>query len=339
MSMSFLPPDFGRPHMVLLGAGASRAALPKGDQYGRVVPLMNDLVDILGLRPLLRDYGLDSGNSDFEALYSSLADSGNNPDLLERLEREVFQYFAALELPDRPTLYDRLVLSLRPKDVIASFNWDPLLWQSMCRIAGRFDKDILPTPVFLHGNVAVGYCMRHDPPSAGHPGAACRRCGHHLVSSRLLYPVRQKDYSKDPAIASSWEAARRTLESAYLFTVFGYRAPATDREAMRLMVEAWGNSEIHELGRTEIIDIRPQRELKENWKDFICRNHYQMAHTLHHSWLTIQPRRSCEDYWQRTMMLQLPPEHPLPINAGWGTLEAHVAPLIEQERRHEDGRE
>jgi hypothetical protein len=47
--------------------------------------------------------------------------------ILERLERAVFDYFSSLQLPDEPTLYDHLVLSLRPKDVIATFNWDPFL--------------------------------------------------------------------------------------------------------------------------------------------------------------------------------------------------------------------
>jgi hypothetical protein len=32
-----------------------------------------------------------------------------------------------LELPDHPTVYDHLLLSLRKKDAIFTFNWDPFL--------------------------------------------------------------------------------------------------------------------------------------------------------------------------------------------------------------------
>ena len=39
-----------RPHVVLLGAGASRAAFPSGDGCFRKVPVMNDLLDIVGLK-------------------------------------------------------------------------------------------------------------------------------------------------------------------------------------------------------------------------------------------------------------------------------------------------
>ena len=42
-----------RPHLVVLGAGASRAAFPDGDKNGKRLPLMADLVDTLGLRSLL----------------------------------------------------------------------------------------------------------------------------------------------------------------------------------------------------------------------------------------------------------------------------------------------
>ena len=37
-----------RPHAVLLGAGASRAAFPSGDAGGRQLPVMSDLVDVVG---------------------------------------------------------------------------------------------------------------------------------------------------------------------------------------------------------------------------------------------------------------------------------------------------
>ena len=37
-----------QPHVVLLGAGASKAAMPNGDKNGRAIPLMDELPKILG---------------------------------------------------------------------------------------------------------------------------------------------------------------------------------------------------------------------------------------------------------------------------------------------------
>ncbi|MFW6223076.1 MAG: hypothetical protein ACOC3T_05645 [Bacteroidota bacterium] len=36
-----------RPHVVILGAGASAAAFPQGDANGKKLPVMNDLADIV----------------------------------------------------------------------------------------------------------------------------------------------------------------------------------------------------------------------------------------------------------------------------------------------------
>jgi hypothetical protein len=45
--------QMGRPHFVILGAGASRAACPQGDADGRHLPVMTDFVDTLELREIL----------------------------------------------------------------------------------------------------------------------------------------------------------------------------------------------------------------------------------------------------------------------------------------------
>jgi len=49
-----------RPHVVILGAGASRATCPTGDAEGRRLPVMVDLVDVLDLRPLLLKWGINA---------------------------------------------------------------------------------------------------------------------------------------------------------------------------------------------------------------------------------------------------------------------------------------
>jgi hypothetical protein len=48
-------------------------------------------------------------------------------------------------------------LSLREKDVIATFNWDPLLFAACAR---NHTRTKLPYIIYLHGNVAIGYCNR-----------------------------------------------------------------------------------------------------------------------------------------------------------------------------------
>ena len=71
-------PELG-PHVVLLGAGASRAAFPDGDRASRRVPLMDDLVDIVELKQEIEDTGESFENGDnFESIYSRL-DSGSEP--------------------------------------------------------------------------------------------------------------------------------------------------------------------------------------------------------------------------------------------------------------------
>src|SRR5579859_4661418 len=45
------------PHVVILGAGASRAAFPDGDAKKRRLPLMADLIECLGLRDSIRAAG------------------------------------------------------------------------------------------------------------------------------------------------------------------------------------------------------------------------------------------------------------------------------------------
>lgn len=63
------------PHVFIVGAGASRAACPNGDAEGHRLPLMADLVDLVGLRPLLEQHGIESREGDFEAVYAGVAQS------------------------------------------------------------------------------------------------------------------------------------------------------------------------------------------------------------------------------------------------------------------------
>ena len=93
-----------RPHLVILGAGASLAALPTGDRNGRKLPVMKTFTDIVGLSTLLKDSGIPEPYDDFEAIYSDIAVDPNRSQLKEEIESRVHTYFASLELPDKPTL-------------------------------------------------------------------------------------------------------------------------------------------------------------------------------------------------------------------------------------------
>src|SRR5258707_808995 len=87
------PRDLG-PHVVLLGAGASRAAFPNGDANGKPLPLMNDLVDKLGLQPLIDEAGpANSSDGNFEGIYSRLCSSQEHSSLAARIEGHINEYF------------------------------------------------------------------------------------------------------------------------------------------------------------------------------------------------------------------------------------------------------
>ena len=135
-----------RPHVVLLGAGASRAALPGGDRNGKILPLMADFSDVLPIGQILDPLGIEHESKNFENVYSSVSKDKHLDDARIELENLIYEYFDSLRLPEEPTLYDYLVRSLRPKDVIATFNWDPFLIEAACR---NYDANALPYPILF----------------------------------------------------------------------------------------------------------------------------------------------------------------------------------------------
>lgn len=327
-----LSPNMKRPHVFILGAGASRAAFPKGNRNGIRVPLMDDLIEVLGLGPLLSEHGVAAETRDFEDIYSTIVADGNDVQLAKELQQRVFDYFAGLELPDEPTVYDQLVLSLRNKDVVATFNWDPFLWQALRRSGKRFGPDAVPRAIFLHGSVAIGHCTRHRPISLGARGRKCQTCGAPVIGAPLLYPITQKDYTSDPGIATEWQQLHNDLQDAFVLTVFGYSAPVSDVAAVDLMKHAWGDPEQRDLEQTEIIDIRDEDDLCRTWEPFICRDHYQTCRTLDDSIVAQNPRRSVEAIWAGVMDCKFVRENPPPECASLRQLWDWHAELIEQEQ-------
>jgi len=203
-----------RPHVVLMGAGASVAACPSGDKFGRRLPVMRNLAKMLSLDDLIPA----RRRSNFEAAYSALAGNPRKLATARIIERRIYDYIDGLVLPDEPTIYDYLVLSLRPKDVIATFNWDPFLLQAIRRNRGVLRAAGCPTVLFLHGNVLEGHCHRDK--VFGVKDAACSQCHQPFVPSRLLYPVTKKDYASDGFLKDSWTRLSDAFKAAFMVTIF-----------------------------------------------------------------------------------------------------------------------
>ncbi len=320
-----------RPHVVVLGAGASRATCPSGDAEGKILPLMADLVDVLGLRAVLNGWDLNP-NRNFEEIFSELyaAGRGKEVDILQRI---VETYFQNVQIPDEPTVYDHLLLSLRGHDLIASFNWDPLLIQAYRR-NGRVIE--LPRLAFLHGNVAAGYCP-HDR-IKGNANAPCSRCGHPLKRTPLLYPIYQKNYGDDEFIAAEWAELKFAIKHAFMITIFGYSGPKTDREAITAMSEAWGPVEKRALEQTAFITVQRPEDIRENWTKFIHTHHYEIQADFYHSWIANHPRRTGEAYWNQYFMVKFLHGNPLPKDADFPALWDWFARFIDPERTAEEKR-
>src|SRR5699024_10647466 len=94
----------------------------------------------------------------------------------------------------------------------------------------------LPQLAFLHGNVAVGYCVEDN--VMGNVGMPCR-CGDTLAPTKLLFPIKNKDYYSDTAISKSWKSLKNALEVAYMVTIFVYSAIKSDVEAIVMLKKAW----------------------------------------------------------------------------------------------------
>lgn len=330
--MPSLPPlDIDRkinhaPHVVLLGAGASLAAFPRGDANGRRLPLMRDLVEVVSLRELLAANGVCHGYEDFEALYDDLATDETKQGLVRSLEQRLHTYFAAMQIPSEATLYDLLLLSLREKDVVATFNWDPFLAQAF-----RRNRSIqrLPRILFLHGNVEVGACREHR--RSGFVEQKCSVCGNPMEPSRLLFPVKHKDYTTDPFIRSEWEQLQWHLERAYLVTIFGYSAPVTDVEARGLLLKTWKDNPTRELAEIDIVDIRPREEIEASWSDFFVRQHYGIFPEVMRTTSFRYPRRSCEAFAMATLQQDPWTENDFPATRNLMDIHTWLKPLLQEE--------
>jgi hypothetical protein len=323
-----------RPHLVLLGAGASLAAFPNGEKNELKLPLMNNFVETVdGLSDCFNKYGIAYNGLNFEDIYSSLCKDTKYDEVREEIEELTYDYFDRMELPDEPTLYDHLILSLTGRDVIATFNWDPFLWQAVCRNCNRVGKNNVPHLLFLHGNTAIGFCAKHKPICFSDKRTYCKRCGEKLEKSRLLYPIAQKDYTNDPYIKINWDVVKAKLNSAYMFTIFGYGAPSSDIEAMNLLSKGWGEKYQREMEQIEVIDIVEEDILRSRWDKFIHTHHYGTHNDFYSSMIGQCSRRSADASFGANFDCIAWEEYPIPKEASWEELDKWLKPYIEIENK------
>lgn len=301
---------FERPHVVILGAGASIAAVP-ADRNGKELPDMKGLLRLPRVQELFDAAGGLQKTNDFEVAYSMLRASGNHEFEADQIDQVVREFFSDIEIPDQPAIYDHLLLSLREKDLVATFNWDPLIVQAemRLRILGFVE---LPQVVFLHGNVSISACLECE--TAGLSGESCRKCGQQLDPVPLLYPVMEKDYETDPFIAHAWHSLRWGLKNGSLVSVFGYRAPASDAAAIDEFKLAWGDPKVRQFEQFEIVS-RPgsdHEELRNRWDAFIHTHHYAIHDDFYDSWIAHHPRRSGEAYYKQFIEANFIDVNPVP---------------------------
>jgi len=291
---------------------------------------MANLVQTIGLEGLLQQADLaEVATTNFEEIYSAIAADSARQDLRITLEARIKEYFEDLELPRQVTTYDQLLLSLRKKDMIATFNWDPFLAQAYMR---NSRAAWLPEIAFLHGNVAIGVCYDHD--RTGFYGGFCGACGKSYEQSRLLYPITNKGYREDPFIASEWSRLETKLESAFLVTIFGYSAPVSDVNASELLHLAWNRNGTRNLAEIEIIDIRPASKLLSSWGGFIIGDHYQITPRLSRTLSLRYPRRSCDAFASAVLQNDPWAEKPMPQFKRLERLQRWCWPLVQEETDH-----
>lgn len=331
----------GGGHVVILGAGASIAStFRNSEKNGKKLPSMDNFSKIVGLDDIIEIIPHKLRADNFEKLYGNLHNDNPSSEIIIEIEKRIRNYFKNMELPNEPTIYDYMVLSLRKKDIIATFNWDPFLYQAWSRNS-EFIKD-LPQIVFLHGNVAMGYSKQDK--MRGPAGMYMRKDGGYFEPTRLLYPVEQKNYTSDEFINFEWERVKYWLSKksgTVRATIFGYGAPSSDVEAISLLNNAWGTPEQREMEQFEIIDITPEEELRRRWNGFIHSHHYDITNNYFGSSLAFNPRRTSESYFSHNLPMT-PNEafrnnNPIPQNfKTLNELWDWHKPLIEAEKRKEE---
>ncbi len=320
------------PHVVILGAGASIAMSQENkEKFGKKLPTMNDLVDIVELSDLLDANDIDHKNKNFEELFSDLKLNQKYDKITDLIEKKIYNYFQNMKISDDVTIYDKLVMSLTKHDVIASFNWDPFLLQALTRCSGFTHN--LPRTINLHGNVGTGICCNCF--VEGIIGNRCSRCDKVFEPTQLLYPIKEKDYFADELIWVSWSDLQNYLYNAYYITIFGYSAPISDIEAKQLLLIPWQDNRKMEIGQFDIIDVDSKDKIEKTWEKFVHNNHGTIYQNVNDTWLFRYPRRTTTVLWEKMMMLRHNrKEMPFEDFRSIQELYEFVKPLIDEENNN-----
>ena len=325
----------GGGHIVIHGAGASIAStLRNQEKSGKKLPAMSNLIKVIGLTDIVKKLPKILQKKNFETLYSSIAEVKEFADEVKEIEDRVQAYFQSLELPDEPTIYDYLVLSLRPKDIIATFNWDPFLFQAWSRHREFAD---LPYLAFLHGNVAIGFNEKAK--VFGLVGMKASNSYEILTPTKLLFPVLKKNY-QDPYLTTQWDMFKDFLndESVKRISVFGYAAPKSDFEAVNILSESWFLNRKRDVEDIEIIDILPPERVEKHWSKFIPSSYYSIKDDFFKSIIAYNPRRTSESFFHHSFSLNEDEAfaEPNPVPQDFKTLEemrAWYKPLVDAENK------
>jgi hypothetical protein len=154
----------------------------------------------------------------------------------------------------------------------------------------------------------------------GVAGVRCRHCGKLFTRTPLLYPVRHKNYARDPAIASQWDLLKFGFKNAFMITIFGYSGPKTDQEAIGAMQQAWGTPKDRHMEQTAFITLQTEDEIKQAWKDFIHTHHYEVQSDFYNSWIANHPRRTGEAYLSQFVDAQFISDNPIPKDLNFSEL-------------------
>jgi hypothetical protein len=291
----------------------------------------NFVETVTGLSEYLDKCGIDYKGKNFEDLYSSLYEESKHEEIRQTMEKIIYDFFSHMKLSDEPTLYDHLVLSLTGRDFIATFNWDPFIWQALCRNYHRVGQKNLPHPLYLHGNTGIGVCVEHNKVQICHKDSICPKCKMPVTKSKLLYPIGKKDYNADPFIKSCWDGIKNELENAYMLTIFGYSAPSSDIEAVNLLSQGWGDKYQRGMEQIEIIDVVKEDVLCERWDRFIHTHHYDTHRDFYSSMIGKCSRRSADASFGANFHCIAWEEYPIPKEATWEELDEWIKPYVEME--------
>ena len=154
--------------------------------------------------------------------------------------------------------------------------------------------------VFLHGNIGVGYCENDN--DYGLVENRCRKCNSQYKQSKLLFPIKKKDYNSTQQLHEQWEIAESYIKDAGYITIFGYGLPDTDIEVKELFLKAFNHNtvEYRFFENIEIID-KPgcdENILYNRWSEFIkiTHEHYNIESSIFNSTLMQNPRRTIENH-------------------------------------------